>query len=329
MTSFKTIAGAGLLAIAFAAGPAPAHPPIAAEQAAASFEQDRTDILAMAGNYKVRFDMQESTRWDAGYTPLDRKISGGHEVVRVIEDSGRKIVLQHLLVVEDEGKPHVIKHWRQDWEYEPARVLVYADRNQWKWEEVPAKMRTGRWSQTVWQVDDSPRYGGWGQFETQGGVRRWRSNWTWRPLARRDAIRKPVYDRYLSINRHQNGPEGWVHWQDNTKMASKDNRLTPIVQEYVLNSYTRFDGFDAKAADDYWAATKDYWAVVRAEWDRVANETGGIAINEEAETGTVISARLMQLADDVVEGKIDTAKASTEARRLITGNLEGMAASAY
>lgn len=325
MTRFKTIIGASLLAVAFAANPAPAHPPIAADKAAATFEQDRADILAMAGNYKVRFDMQESTRWDSSYTPLDRKISGGHEVVRVIEDTGRKIVLQHLLVVEHEGKPHVIKHWRQDWEYEPARVLVYADRNQWKWEEVPQKMRTGRWSQTVWQVDDSPRYGGWGQFETQGGIRRWRSNWTWRPLARRDAVRKPVYDRYLSINRHQNGPEGWVHWQDNTKMAAKDGKLAPIVQEYVLNSYTKFDGYNVKAADDYWAATKGYWAAVRAEWDRVADAIGGIAIQEEAQTGTVISARLMQLADDVAAGKGSEASAIAEARKLIA---EGTAAGA-
>jgi len=320
MTNFRTTFAAGLLALTSLASPALAHPPIATEQAAATFEQDRADILAMAGNYKVRFDMQEATRWDASYTPLDRKISGGHEVVRVIEDSGRKIVLQHLLVIEDEGKSHIIKHWRQDWEYEPARVLVYADRNSWRWEAVPERMRTGRWSQTVWQVDDSPRYGGWGQFETQGGIRRWRSNWTWRPLARRDAIRGPVYDRYVAINRHQNGPDGWVHWQDNTKMASKDGKLAPIVQEYVLNSYTRFDGYDVKAADDYWAATKGFWAAVRGEWDRVAATKGGIGIQEEAQTGTVISARLLELADRIVEGKVKPDAAIAEARKLIDAN---------
>lgn len=207
---YRSIAAALLLLSA--AVPAAAHPPIAAEAAAANFEQDRADILAMAGNYHVGFNMQESTRWDKDYTPLEPKRSGGNEVVRVIEDSGRKIILQHMLVIADEeGKSHIIKHWRQDWEYEPAKLLVYSDRNQWTWEAVPEKMRTGRWSQTVYQVDDSPRYGGWGQFETQAGIRRWRSNWTWRPLARRDAVRKPVYDRYYSINRHQPTPDGWVH----------------------------------------------------------------------------------------------------------------------
>ena len=320
MKSISSIIGASLLALAIATSPALAHPPIAAEQAAASFEQDRADILAMAGNFRVRFDMQETTRWDATYTPLEPKVSGGNEVVRVIEDTGRKIVLQHMLVAEHEGQTFVIKHWRQDWEYEPARVLVYADRNQWEWEEVPERMRTGRWSQTVWQVDDSPRYGGWGQFESQAGVRRWRSNWTWRPLARRDATRNPVYDRYYAINRHQTTPEGWVHWQDNTKMALRGGEVVPIVQEYVLNTYTRFDDYNVQAADDYWAATNGYWAAIRAQWEAVAERNGGIGIEEEAETGTIISGRLLELADEIQAGTTTQADAITEAVRLIDSN---------
>ena len=325
MNSFRTrlaaVITAGLACLsAMAAAPALAHPPLAAAQASDGFEQDRKDILAMAGNYKVRFDMQEATAWDPAYTPLERKISGGNEAVRVIEDTGRRISLQHLLVIEHDGQAHVIKHWRQDWEYEPARVLVYGDRNTWRWEDVPPQLRAGRWSQTVWQVDDSPRYGGWGQFDTQAGVRRWRSSWTWRPLARRDAVRNPVYDRYLSINRHQIAPDGWIHWQDNTKLGTKDGKLVPIVQEYVLNSYARFDGFNVKAADAYWAATQDYWAAVRAEWAQVATANGGIVIQEEAETGTVISGRLLQLADDIQQGKMKTAQAVSQARALIAGN---------
>src|SRR5690606_2672136 len=196
---------AALLASAALASPALAHPPIAGQApsgAQASFEADRADILAMAGDFRVRFDMQEATPWQAGYEPLERKISGGHESVRVVEDTGRKIILQHLLVVEMDGESHVIKHWRQDWEYEPARILAYSDRNEWSWEDVPEDVRTGRWSQTVYQVDDSPRYASWGRFYDEGGVRRWRSAWTWRPLARRDAVRNPVYDRYFGINRH-------------------------------------------------------------------------------------------------------------------------------
>lgn len=60
--SIVSLAAAGLLALAFT--PALAHPPIAerpAQEEAAVFEADRAEILAMAGNFKVRFDMQEAT----------------------------------------------------------------------------------------------------------------------------------------------------------------------------------------------------------------------------------------------------------------------------
>lgn len=322
MTRIHLLAAASL-ALALPAAPALAHPPIserAPTDERTAFEADRADILAMAGDFKVRFDMQEATAWRAGYAPLERKISGGHESVRVIEDSGRKIVLQHLLVVEMDGESHVIKHWRQDWEYEPEKVLVYSDTNEWSWQPLDEPTRSGRWSQTVYQVDDSPRYGSYGEFETQGGVRRWRSNWTWRPLARRDAIRDTPYDRYYAINRHQPAPDGWIHWQDNMKMGETNGELQPVVQEYVLNTYTRFSDYDTQAADAYWAATKAYWAAIRARWDDVAASKGGIAIQEEAQTGTVISGRLLEIADEIMDGTLAEAAGIAEARKLIDDN---------
>lgn len=144
------------LSLAFAlAAPAPAlaagKPP----------EQDRQSILAMAGDYKVRFDMRETVAFVPDYKPLEPKRSGGHEVVRVVEDRGDFISLQHLLVVEGEDKtPVIVKHWRQDWTYEPTRVVVYESAGRWTQKPVSAAQRKGAWSQTVWQTDDSPRYGG-------------------------------------------------------------------------------------------------------------------------------------------------------------------------
>ena len=314
----------GLAAMALAAAPAPAlaDAPIVQSQdaAKAAFEADRETILAMAGDFKVTFDMQESTAWMDGYTPLDRKISGGYESVRVIEDTGTRIVLQHLLVTGDDANPYVVKHWRQDWEYQPNKILTFTGGDSWEWTAVPEKMRAGRWSQTVYQVDDSPRYAGWGQWETTHGVKRWRSNWTARPLARRDAIRNPVYDRYMGINRHQLTPTGWIHWQDNTKlMPAQDGsgEMVPVVQEYVLNTYERFDGYNVAAAEAYWDKTKDYWDAVRAKWDEVAEANGGIRIEQEAGAGTAIADELLILADKIKAGKADPQEASAQAVALI------------
>ncbi len=317
---WMALATGAALAFGTAAIPAFAHGPIPVKLSAeeqAKFDADRASILAMAGTFKVKFDFQEQTAWQPDYTPIAPKVSGGHEVVRVIEDSGKRIVLQHILVGEHEGKIFPIKHWRQDWVYAPETYLAYAGPNQWKTQAVPEKMRHGRWSQTVWQTDDSPRYGGLGEWEVQGGIPRWRSGWTWRPLARRDAVRKPVYDRYHAINRHQPTPSGWVHWQDNMKMGMKDGKLIPYVQEMTLNTYTKFDGFNAKRADDYWAATKDYWAAVRAEWDAVIAKNGGIMVGEEAQNGSVTGPKLMGLADDIEAGKIKTPDAIAKAKEAI------------
>lgn len=319
--SILLLAATAMASIGAAATPALADGPVAARAAAdekAAFEADRASILAMAGTFRVTFDMKETTPWRADYTPIPAKISGGHEVVRVIADTGRTIVLQHLLVVSDDaGKTVVVKHWRQDWVYEPATVLTYAGQGSWKLEDVPASMRKGRWSQTVWQTDDSPRYGGWGQWTMEGGVRRWRSNWTWRPLARRDAVRHPPYDRYLGINRHSPSPAGWIHWQDNIKMGLVDGKLVPFVQESVLNTYVKDDKFDVAAADAYWTATRDYWAAVRGLWDDAIVRDKGVKVAEVAETGSASGARLMTLADDIQAGKIKTPAAIAQARKII------------
>ena len=310
-----------IIASLFAGAPAFAHGPVAVkptEQEQAKFDADRNSIIAMAGTFKVKFDFQEQTAWQPDYTPIAAKVSGGHEVVRVIEDSGRRIVLQHILVATlDDGKVFPIKHWRQDWVYEPETYLAYAGPNSWKIEPVPEKMRHGRWSQAVWQTDDSPRYGGLGEWEVQGGIPRWRSGWTWRPLARRDAIRHPVYDRYLAINRHSPTPTGWIHWQDNMKMGMKDGKLVPFVQESVLNTYTRVNDFNAQRADEYWSKTKDYWAAVRGEWDAIIARDKGIHVTEVAESGSATGSALMSLADDIEAGKITTPAAITKARALI------------
>ena len=133
-------------------------------------------------------------------------------------------------------------------------------------------------------------------------------------------MRDPIYDRYAAINRHQLTPTGWIHWQDNTKMMPAEDdsgELVPVVQEYVLNTYDRFDGYNTAAADAYWADTQGYWAAVRAQWVAVVDTTGGITIEEEAQTGTVISGRLLEIADELRDGTMTEAEAVAEARELI------------
>ncbi len=280
--------------------------------------RDHAAIMKMAGTFKVTFDMRETTPLVAGYTPYPAKLSGGHEVVRAVVDTPDHVVLQHLLVVGDgNGKTMVVKHWRQDWTWQPARMLVYVGPGRWVLRPVPEAERRGAWSQTVWQTDDSPRYGAIGRWRYDDGATRWTGNETRRPLARRDATRHPAYDHYLGTNRHVLTPAGWVHEQDNAKIGTKDGQSVTFVHEYVVNTYVTATDFPIKAANDYWDRTREYWASVRADWDALLRRQSRITLGEVADVGSSTAHELMLLADDIISGEATSAAARAEATRLI------------
>jgi len=309
--SLLAFAGAGVAA----ASPAWAQ---STRRLPANVERDRQSILAMAGDYRVRFNFDETVPFVSDYTPREPTTSGGYESVRVVEDRGDFIMLQHLLVAEHGGQTFIIKHWRQDWTYQPRTVLVYDRLNYWSLANVSAADRRGAWSQTVWQTDDSPRYGGVGRWNYDAGRTIWISGPTARPLARRDAIRNPPYNRYNSINRHALTPTGWVHEQDNEKIGTRDGAQVAIVHEDGVNTYDRFNEYPVAAADAYWNDTKDYWAGVRTAWDDAIARRRGVWVEEEAQNGAITGPTLMGLADRIHGGEIQTLSALAEAQAAIT-----------
>ncbi|MFT3728956.1 MAG: hypothetical protein QM759_14125 [Terricaulis sp.] len=324
MTSMKFTrrGSAGFLLAGLAAATAPAFAQATAAQSAPlnKFEADRRAILAMTGDFHVRFDFRETVPFLNDYDPIEPHVANGNESVRAIEDTGSVIRLQHILVVEADGHPVIVKHWRQDWTYEPRTVLQYQRMNEWRLQNVDNRVRQGAWSQTVWQTDDSPRYGGTGVWDHADGVSAWTSEPTLRPLARRDAVRHPPYDHYRGINRHAITPTGWVHEQDNAKIGMHNGASATFVHEAVINTYDRASDYPIQAGENYWTHTKEYWAAVRGAWDQVIGAQRGIRLTEEAENGSVTGPRLMELADDIDSGKQTTAPAIEEARSVIRQN---------
>lgn len=285
-----------------------------AELVDANAEMDRQAILAMAGDYKVTFDFTETVPFVAGYELKPHKLSGGHEVVRVIEDTGEFVSLQHLLVVGGDEK-FVVKHWRQDWQYEPERVLIFIGGNAWEWRDVPEAERKGKWSQTVYQVDDAPRYGAVGEWVYEDGIAEWTPPHEWRPIPRRDMTTRDDYHAVDAMNRHVITPWGWVHEQDNDKLIlSGDPQI--LVRETGVNTYRHDSDFDVPVATDYWAATKDYWAEVRREWARIADKNPHFAITLKGETEDLYMP-LLTLAEDVADGEKDAVGAAEEARAIM------------
>ncbi len=279
-----------------------------------SFEQDRAAILAMAGDYRVTFDFTETVAFIEGYKLKDRYTTGGYESVRVIEDTGDFISLQHILVVGgEEGFP--IKHWRQDWRYEPASVLTFVGGNAWRQKAVSAADRKGKWSQVVYQVDDAPRYGALAAWSHENGASAWTPPAEWRPLPRRDATKRDDYHAIKAVNRHAITPDGWVHEQDNSKLILSGEPQI-LAREIGVNSYLHSNEYDASIADAYWAKTSDYWAGVRQKWTTLetANTEFGLTIQGEPEE---LYMKLLKIADAVSKGEEQTDAAVKSAVAII------------
>ncbi|PQA85909.1 DUF6607 family protein [Hyphococcus luteus] len=285
----------------------------------AQFEKDRKAILAMAGTYHVTFDFTETVAFDIDYALAPQKISSGNEVVRVIADEGDYISLQHILVVGGEDK-FPVKHWRQDWRYEPSSVLVFTGANSWERRDLSPSEAKGKWSQTVYQVDDAPRYGALGTWSHEDGYSSWTPPAEWRPLPRRDATTRDDYQAVEAINRHTITPDGWVHEQNNTKLILTGERPQALAREIGVNTYMNSDDFDIAVADDYWAATKDFWAEVRAEWDRIEATYREFGLSVQGEPEEVYM-KILDLAEAVEDGEKTASVAAQEARAVIADYL--------
>lgn len=243
-------------------------PLLAAEPAAlAPKERDRQAILAMAGTYVVDFHFEETVGFPIGYDLKPAYDSGALEIVLVLEDSADKIVLQHVLQT-DHG---IVKHWRQDWLYENRELLEYQGHDTWAKRTLPETAVHGTWTQRVFQVDDSPRYEGFGKWLHIGDLSQWESEPTNRPLPRREYTKRSDYDIMVARNRQTLTQTGWVHEQDNYKLklgeTAEENQV--IARELGLNSYERTLPTRCAEATAWWEEHKAYWADVRAVWAEV------------------------------------------------------------
>ena len=238
------------------------------EISAATFEKDRQSILAMSGEYTVDFQFRETVSLQDGYQLTTPYLSAATEIVEVIEDTGKRIDMQHILLLKDNGR--IVKHWRQTWIYEPTMVYEFKGHNTWTPRHVGAQERRGAWAQIVYQVDDSPRYSGVGRWVHHGNLSSWESD-TWRPLPRREYTKRNDYQVLLARNRHTLTPTGWVHEQDNHKLILGEETNPIISREVGLNVYTKTSEVDFSPVHTYWKGTKAYWADVREAWSKLMN----------------------------------------------------------
>jgi len=239
----------------------------------------------MAGSFAVDFRFQETLALQPGYMVTKPYHEEAMELVVVAEDSPRRIVLQHLLLI---GKGNVLQHWRQIWTFEDTRLTEFRGHNTWRSRELTPAESLGTWTQMVTNVDNSPRYEGVGRWDHTGGVSAWTSGETWRPLPRREYSKRDDYDVMLAVNRHTLTPQGWAHEQTNSKLdlAEPSNRL--LAREDGLNLYVRTEN-DLSPAQAWWEANRDFSNDLTAVWEQIAASRTHYAITDDIDTAKLRS----------------------------------------
>ncbi len=261
-----------------------------------AFLRDREAILNLAGRYRVRFRFRETIPLRQGYRLREPFNAGGTEVIKVIDDEGDRIELQHFLLVEDGSR--VIKHWRQVWTYEDRLLYRFRGNRTWTPHRLSSKQAEGHWSWAVFQVGDSPRYETHGSFTHRAGVSSWESRRFWRPLPRRERKKRDDYDVMGGRHRLTITDDGWYHEQDNAKIVLKTpgSAESVLVREVGLNTYSRAPGVNEGPVDEYWRSHRAFWEDVRSYWKRVMGLRRPIRIRREVQ-GDPLWRTLFRLAE--------------------------------
>ena len=228
------------------------------------FEKDKEAILKMTGIYKVNFDFAETFSNDTSYKFYPRYKEWGIEYVFPLETSNNKIVLQHLLIINDST---IIKHWRQDWVYQNTELLQYKTDKAWEKKYITADQAKGTWTQKVYQVDDSPRYESYGTWNHVDGRHFWEATAD-APLPRRDLTKRADYNVMRRHMKIEILSDGWILDQDNEKIVKTKDEEKQLCWE---KGHERFvsGNHNAEPAQKWWNTHQKFWTDTRLVWEKI------------------------------------------------------------
>lgn len=248
-------------------------------------KQDQNAIKEMCGCFEVTFNFAETFQYskDSLYKPSKTKSDKALEWAQLVEDENNKITIQHLLQVGPPSKPHIIKHWRQDWIYQNTSFYMFNGDNTWNYENKSKPEVKGQWTQKVYQVDDSPRYEGSATWIHVDGKSYW-ENITDAPLPRREYTKRSDYNITVRGNRQEITKEGWVHDQNNDKVIREEGKEDVLLaKEKGYNTYVRVDDSKCKAAAYWWTKHQEKWSLVRKKWDVVYSQNRNLALEAKVD----------------------------------------------
>ncbi len=228
-------------------------------------KKDVESIKKFCGCFTIDFKYAETFVTDTNYKIVKPYITKATEWTEVVEETDNKIVLQHLLQINDST---IIKHWREDWTYQNTELFNYQHSFKWKKNRATSTTVKGQWSQMVFEVDDAPRFMGTATWIYADGKAYWQ-NTTDAPLPRREYTKRSDYNVLNRTNIYWLSKDGWIHEQDNKKIIRKDGIADSLlVMEKGYNIYKKVDNEKCVAAKNWWQVNKEKYVAVRKEWDK-------------------------------------------------------------
>lgn len=285
-------------------------------RAQTKFDQDREAIKSLAGTYKVTFNYAETFSPDRQYKFHDRHRSSAKELALIIEDSPKKIVIQHLLVIRDSM---IIKHWREDWTYEDQEILVYDKEDSWKKVTLSVNDVKGKWTQKVYQVDDSPRYQAYGTWVHVDGRHQWQSNCD-SPLPRREHSERSDYNVLNRGNNVYLTATGWMFEQDNKKIIRTADGDKLLAMEKGLEEFTKVGPEGFAYAQSWWKENEKFWKDARETWAQVISENKMVKIQPKVDN-KVLYEQFFAISERSLKNKWDSVKNKEQIKKLIADYL--------
>ena len=113
------------------------------------------------------------------------------------------------------------------------------DDHHWNTVTLTPEQAAGTWTQLVTNIDDTPRYEGYGQRTHENGESLWQSHPTRRPLPRREYWTRDDYDYLIVTNRHRDSHRLDPRTGQPQDRGSRRRGKHLLCFETGMNTYTR------------------------------------------------------------------------------------------
>jgi hypothetical protein len=248
--------------------------------------RDMEAIKGQCGCFDITFKYAETFSPDISYKFHDGYVAHATEFVFVVEESKDKVVLQHLLAIND---TMVVKHWREDWTYQNPHLLSFNLANDFKYTNVADKNFSRGWTQTVYGTQDEFRYAGFGEWAHINGKSVWESR-SDAALPRREYSHRSDYTVMSRGNRIHITSKGYLHEQDNDKIIRKEGETDVLLaSEKGFNNYIHTEMRKCQVTKDWWEKNEAFWNDVRRAYSKIENEHKSFSVKSKVDNQRLAS----------------------------------------